>query len=196
VDHYAQAYPIFSRIRGYRRLEGMLYSLRKFAESEVAQQRMKILQFYEAYGEKATKEAFGADRRVISRWRKRLKDSGGSLMSLVPGSTRPKTVRRSEIPQEIIDFIKSLREQYPRLGKEKIKALLDKHCLQKGMKSISESTIGNIIKRHKFFFQKSGRIYHDPNSKWAQKKVKKQKRLRVKHPPKPTEFGVILSDTV
>jgi len=174
----------------------MLYSLRKFNENEVAQQKMKIIKFYEEYGEKATKEAFGADRRVISRWKKRLKDKGGRLISLVPGSTRPKTVRRSEVPQKIIDFIEALRKKYPRLGKEKIKPLLDKYCLHRGMNSISESTIGNIIKRYKFFFQKSGKIYHDPNSKWAQKKVKRQKRLRVKHPPKPTEFGVILSDTV
>jgi len=174
----------------------MLYSLRKFNESEVAQQKMRIIKFYEEYGEKATKEAFGADRRVISRWKKRLKDNGGKLMALIPSSTRPKTVRRSEVAREIIDFIKALREEHPRIGKEKIKALLDKYCLQRGIKSTSESTIGNIIKRHKLFFQKAGKIYHDPNSKWAQKKVNKQKRLRVKHPPKPSDMGTILSDTV
>lgn len=174
----------------------MLYSLRTFSGSEVAKQRMKIIQFYETYGEEATKEAFGADRKVISRWRKKLKDHGGKLMALIPSSTRPKTVRRSEVAGEIIDFIKALREEHPGIGKEKIKPLLDKYCLGKGIKSISESTIGNIIKRHKFFFQKSGRIYHDPNSKWAQKTIKKQKRLRVKHPPKPSGMGTILSDTV
>ena len=174
----------------------MLYSLRKFSESEVAQQRMKIIKFYEAYGEKATKEAFGADRKVISRWRKKLKDNGGQLMALVPLSTRPKSVRRSRVSQQIVDFIKALREEHPRIGKEKIKPLLDKYCLQRGIQNISESTIGNIIKRHKFFFQKTGRIYHDPTSKWAQKAVKKQKRLMVKHPPKPSDMGTILSDTV
>lgn len=50
----------------------MLYSLRNFDQSEVAQQRVKIINFYHRYGEKATKEAFGADRKVISRWRQRL----------------------------------------------------------------------------------------------------------------------------
>jgi hypothetical protein len=135
-------------------------------------------------------------QKSLTYTRKKLKENGGRLMALLPSSTRPKTVRRSEVAQEIIEFIKALREQYPRLGKEKIKPLLDEHCLQQGIKSVSESTIGNIIKRQKFFFQKLGRIYHDPNSKWAQKKVKRQKRLRVKHPPKPSEFGVILSDTV
>jgi len=67
VDHYAKAYPIFSSIRGYRRFENMLYSLRHFDASEVSQQRMKIITFYEKYGERATKEAFGANRKVIHR---------------------------------------------------------------------------------------------------------------------------------
>jgi len=61
MDHYAKAYSIFSRIWGYRRIQPMLSSLRSFGESEVAQQRMRIMRFYEVYGEAATKEAFGAD---------------------------------------------------------------------------------------------------------------------------------------
>lgn len=174
----------------------MLYSLKRFTKSEVAQQRMKIIKFYEEYGEKATKEAFGADRKVISRWRKRLKESGGKLSSLIPLSTRPHRVRHSIIPQEIISFIKDMREKYPRIGKEKLKPLLDKYCAKGGLKSPSESTIGNIIKRHKFFYQKSGRIYHDPNSKWAQNRVKRARRLKIKHPLKPEDLGHIVSDTV
>jgi hypothetical protein len=194
MDHYAHAYPIYSRIPGYRRFKEMLYSLRSFERSEVAQQKMKIIRFYEQYGEKATREAFGADRKLISRWRERWQEFG--LEGLIPLSTRPHRLRRSQIPQKIIDYIKTLREEHPRLGKEKIKVLLDKYCREKKMKTISESTIGNIIKRHKFFFQRSGRIYHNPNYKWARKQRKKSKRLRVKHPPKPQDFGYILSDTV
>lgn len=92
---------------------------------------------------------------------------------------RPHRVRRLDIDKEIIDFIRALREKYPRLGKEKIKPLLDKYCQNKGLKTPSESTIRNIIKRHNFFHQRAGRIYHDPNSKLAQNKVKKKKKLRV-----------------
>lgn len=174
----------------------MLCSLRRFKGSEVAQQRMKIIKFYEQYGEKATKEAFGADRKVINRWQRRLKENGGALSSLVPHSTRPHRVRRSTVSQEIINFIKGMREKYPRIGKEKLKPLLDKYCKERLLKTVSESTIGNIIKRHKFFYQKTGRIYHNPNSKWAQNRVKKAKRLRIKHPLKPEDFGHIVADTV
>jgi transposase InsO family protein len=177
-------------------MQDMLYSLRMFDKDEVARQRMKIIKFYEQYGEKATKEAFGADRKVISRWRKKVKEGRGQLMALVPGSTRPHRVRRSEVPQEIIAFIRGMREKHPRLGKEKIKPLLDKYCKGKAIKSISESSVGNIIKRHKFFFQKASRVYHNHDSKWARDTGKKTKRLKIKHPIKPEDLGHIVADTV
>lgn len=124
----------------------MLPSLRNFDENETAKQRMKIIKFYDEYGEKAVKEAFGADRKVISRWKKRLKESGGSLESLIPRSTRPKNLRRPESPDWVVEFIRELRKKHPRLGKEKIKPLLDKHADKNGLKPVSESTVGNIIK--------------------------------------------------
>jgi hypothetical protein len=54
MDHYARAYEVFGRIRGYGGLQRMRWSLKGFGESEVAQQRMKTLKFYETYGEAAT----------------------------------------------------------------------------------------------------------------------------------------------
>lgn len=41
----------------------MLHSLRQFAKSEMAQQRLKIILLYENHREKDIKEAFGADRQ-------------------------------------------------------------------------------------------------------------------------------------
>ena len=75
----------------------MLSSLRKFTRSEVAQERLRIIEFYKQYGEQATKEAFGATRKVISRWRKKLRRHEGALEGLVPESTRPKRVRTSQV---------------------------------------------------------------------------------------------------
>ena len=125
-----------------------------------------------------------------------MRENGGRLESLIPHSTGSHRVRRSEVGFEIINFIKDMREKYPRIGKEKIKPLLDKYCFEKGLKPVSESTIGNIIKRHNFFYYKTGRLYHDPNSRWARRGVKKAKRLKIKHPVKPKDFGHIVSDTV
>ena len=177
----------------------MLSSLRKFSQSEIAQQRMKIIKLYEQYGEKATIEAFEADRKVISRWKLRMKKNGGRLESLVPYSTKPKHFRTIKYSVKVVDFIRKQRDDHPRLGKEKLKPLLDEHCKLEGIKTVSESAIGNIIKSHNLFHQKAGRYYHNPNGKWARNEAKrtgKAKKLRVKHSPKPEEFGYILSDTV
>lgn len=170
----------------------MLSSLRRFNRDEVAQQRLRIIEFYRRYGEKATKEAFGADRKVISRWRKKLNREKGALEGLIPDSTRPKRTRTMIVPVEIIRFIQEIRQEYPRLGKEKIKPLLDEYCQFKGIKTIAESTIGKVIKRHKLFYQKAGRIYHDPSIK----RPLKQKRIRVKRSPRHEDFGHIIADTV
>ena len=170
----------------------MLSSLRKFAQDEVAPQRLRIMEFYDRYGEQATREAFGADRKVISRWRQKLKRHEGSLEGLVPESTRPKRTRTMTVGWEIVQFIRDIRQEHPRLGKEKIKPLLDEYCQDKGIKTISESTIGKVIKRHKLFYQKAGRVYHNPSIK----RQPKQKRLRVKRSPRHEDFGHIIADTV
>lgn len=196
MDHSAKAYPILSRIRGLRRMTGMITSLRRFSSDEVAQKRKEIISFYERFGEGATKQAFGADRKVISRWRKRLTKAGGRLSALIPCSTRPKNVRVPRTDSKIIEFVRKQREDHPRIGKDKIKPDLDEYCEKLTIKTISSSTIGNVIKRNHFFYQRQGKVYHNPNSKWARNEVKKKKRLRIKHSPKPMDYGHILSDTV
>ena len=175
----------------------MLYSLRRFSENEIAPQRMKMIKFYDQYGEKAIKEAFGADRKVISRWKQRLTKSKGRLSSLIPLSTRPHAVRVSQVDPQITAFIKGQRKDHPGIGKEKLKPDLDIYCRKLGISTVSTSSIGNIIKRNNFFYQKPNiKVYHDPNSAWARKTAKYKKRLRIKHVVRPTDYGHIVSDTV
>ena len=173
----------------------MLHSLRRFSKDEVAQEREKILRFYKRYGEEATKEAFGVDRKLIHVWKKRLKNNDKHLMALIPNSTRPIRVRRMNTDGRILEFIKGMRQEHPRIGKEKLKPLLDDYCKEQRITTISESTIGKVIKRNKFFLQRSGRTYHDATSRWMEHPRKKAKRLRVKHSPKHTEFGHFQADT-
>lgn len=174
----------------------MLKSLRRFSKDEVAQERLKIIDFYTEHGEKTTKEAFGVNRKTVFVWKKRLKESRNSLASLIPTSTTPKTQRKMTTNSKIVSEIKRLREEHPRLGKEKIKPILKKYCLKEGLTLISVSTIGKVIKRNNFFFQKAGRIYHDPNSGWAKNKAKRAKRNRIKYAPKPNSVGYLEMDTI
>lgn len=168
--------------------------LRRFEESGVAKERLRIIRFYTKYGERATKEAFSADRKLVCVWKKRLKESRGKLSSLVPYPTAPKNTRKRIVHPKVFEFIKLLREEHPRLGKEKIKPILDEYCLKEDLPIYSESKIGRIIKDARLFYQKNTRTYHNPASGYA--KRKKVKRLRVRYSPKHTELGHIQMDTI
>ena len=174
----------------------MAKNLTVFGENDEAQKRKYVIDFYERFGEKAARKAFRVDRKLIYVWRKRLNKANGVLSSLIPDSTKPHTLRRMETDTLIVERVKSIREKRPRLGKEKIKPILDKFCIKKGIPIISESTIGKIIKRKNFFFQKQGRIYHKPSSAYLKRMRLKKTRRRIKHAPKPVDFGHIQSDVV
>jgi hypothetical protein len=173
----------------------MVSGLRRFSLNEVASERLRIIKYYKNYGEMATKEAFDVGRKTIHVWMKRLNLSQGKLTSLIPTSTKPIKVRGMETDPKIVTFIKTLREAHPRLGKEKIYPLLISFCEKEGITSIKESTIGKVIKRNSFFYQKAGRVYHNPSSSFARNKAK-VKRLRVRFAPIQKELGHIQMDTI
>jgi transposase InsO family protein len=123
-----------------------------------------------------------------------LKDSQGKIDSLVPKSKRPKKVRQMKVSPEIISFIRDLREEHPRIGKDKIKPLLDEHCKKRGIRPISISTIGKAIKRYDLTFNPSKLNYHNPDSRWANRK--KNYKSRIRHSPDYNEPGYLEIDTI
>ena len=64
----------------------------------------------------------------------------------------------------------------------------------RGLKTVSASTIGKIIKRYKLIYSSTGRVYHNPNSKRANKG--RSYRARVKRSPKEKEGGYIEIDSI
>lgn len=52
MGHYAKAYPIFSRIRGLEEVKKVLKSLKRFSKDDVAKERLRIIEFYDKFGEK------------------------------------------------------------------------------------------------------------------------------------------------
>ncbi len=171
----------------------MVSHVRRFDQSEIAKERFKIIDFYNTHGEPTTKEAFGVGRKTIHVWKKRLKTKG--LPGLIPYSTAPKTTRCMQVNSKVFKFIKNLREDHPRLGKTKIKPILDVYCKNEDIPTISEAKIGRIIKKYNLFYQKTDRMYHNPSSKFATNRHK-TKRFRVKYAPKPKDFGYVQIDTV
>jgi putative transposase len=185
---------IYARIRGSKGVMPVISSLRKFDESDIAKERMRIISFYGTYGEKATREAFGTNRKTISVWKKRIKSGNNHLVSLTPTSTRPKTVRSMLVDPRLIVFIRTLREQYPRRSKEKLKPFVDEEAKRLNIPTIATSTIGKVIKRNNLFFAGKAKIYHDPASKRGQ--MKRKKYIRVKRAPNPDLFGYLEMDTI
>jgi hypothetical protein len=68
----------------------MLAGLRKLAVDEVAQERLKIIRFYDEHGEAQSQTYFGVNRKTIHVWKKKLAASGQHLDGLVADSTRPR----------------------------------------------------------------------------------------------------------
>jgi preprotein translocase subunit Sss1 len=166
----------------------------KFSKSEEGKTRLKILEFFEAHGLQATRDAYGISKTTLYRWHKMFLTAKRNQIVLIPRSRSPKRKRVMRTDWRIVKFIKETRQEHPRLSKWKIKPLLDEYCTANNIRSIGLSTIGKVIKRNDLFFQKSGRIYHSPKSAWNRRKYRY--KTKVKYSPKVTESGYYEIDTV
>src|SRR5438876_785253 len=78
--------------------------------AKTAQDRTRILTFWNKHGDAAAKEAFGASRPTLFRWQKALAEAGGRLDALNPKSTAPKNKRKRVIPPKVEELILKERE--------------------------------------------------------------------------------------
>ena len=191
-----KAKSIFYGIKGYNASMGKIYkSILAYSISDEAKFRHQVIEHFHQFGLDSTMQAFKVSRASIYRWQKQFIDSQGQLKSLVSKSRAPKRRRSMTTDIRILEFIKSLRLAHYRVGKDKIKPLLDQYCRALGIKSISSSTIAKVISRNQFYFQKKNhRIYHNPNSKFAQNKVKY--KTKIKRSPIVNDSGYLEIDTV
>jgi len=161
---------------GFGKLYGYAYKYTHMITKE-AEQRLKILKFWEKYGLKATTDAYGAKRSTLYGWKKTYRESGRGLESLNPGSTAPHHRRKRIIDHRIFNEIKRLRtEMCPNMGKDKVKKFLDGFCQENGLNVISTSTIGRIIK--------SKKIYHHRQKVTHYGKIKSLKQAKKERKPK------------
>lgn len=108
-----------------------------------------------------------------------------------------KLEKLQKITEKHKQLVLEIRKKHPKLGKEKIKVLLDKLCKQHNIPTISASSIGNIIKmlkeerklNHEYARQRitiNGRT-GELIVKEIKKKTKKD-RYKDKKPTKPGEL--------
>ena len=159
--------------------------------TQEAQERARILTFWQRYGHTATKEAFKVSRATLFRWQKSLTASGGKLEALVPQSTAPKNKRKRIISQVVVDLIIAERT-YEKIGKEKLSHLLKEDCIS----NISASTVGRILNDLK----KQGRLpnpkqlsFYGNIGRFIERKTKShRKKLR----SKGHEGALVKADTI
>lgn len=172
----------------------------RFNGEPVAKQRLKILEFANKYGNNVAADAYSITTRTIFNWKRVYRESASYIgngvyrydpNSLTPKSRRPHNTRSSKIRPEVIAEIRRIRYSHGCLGKHLIKPLLDKYCIENGYPTISESTIGNIIRR-KEMLPVNTRFFHSPS------RAKRYKRFksRVRYSPKINFDGYLEIDTI
>ena len=164
--------------------------------TEKAKYKAQVISFWEKHGLQADLDAFPPKRPTLFLWKKKLKESGGKLVSLNDKKRIPKTTRKREWPFEVRQKIKHIRHDplHPNLGSEKIYPLLLKFCDGQNLKCPKPKTIARIIsddpEKMRIFPQKIshfGRIY----------KANRQKALRKPKDLKPLYPGhVVALDTI
>lgn len=171
----------------YNTLMKMLHNSLTFSLSDAAKFRLHVLDHYYQHGIKSTTHAFNIPRTTIYGWKKVFENSNRKVSSLVPKSTRPVNTRTMNLDPRLLEFIKSMREEYGRLGKLKLKPFLDEYAKDLGVSPYGTTKIGVIIKRRNYFYQST-----------LKKKFKRRKPLspRLKYSPKETLPGYIEMDTV
>jgi len=92
-------------------------------ELETMELRIKIIRHSEEYGIKSSIDAFNVSKRSILRWKAKLKEKN-DIYDLIPESTKPIHFRESKIDENIINYIKEIKLDYPKLGKTKISKLI------------------------------------------------------------------------
>ena len=121
------------------------YALRwDMVESE-AEQRYRILGFWEKHGLAATLDAFQVSRRTLFNWKARFLAEGGNIAALCQKSKAPTRRRKREWPVAVVAEIRRLRQAHPNLGKEKLAILLAPLCAQHELVCPSARTIGRIM---------------------------------------------------
>jgi transposase len=171
--------------------------------SKRAKQRLKWMDWYFSHGKnaRATCRYFDISPDTFYTWLKRYNPY--YLPSLEDRSKKPKKVRKSENPWQLTDLIKILRQHFPTWSKDKLSPLFDNFLKlqlliemiedeidkERGLKLLSQisqipkeklhtssSTIGRIIKKKGFFFNKTKSKKVFSSSKIERKRVDKSLR--------------------
>jgi len=140
------------RIGTHMRYKGFIVprsnQLRKFSKKDLtskAKTRLSWMDYFEkTHNGRLTCRHFGISPDTFYRWKRRYFPFNIHSLEDNFNNRRPHRVRVPETLPHIVSRIKTLREMYPRWGKEKIRVLLKRENLL-----VSSSTVGRTISRLK-----------------------------------------------
>jgi len=147
--------------------------------------RLHVLDHYYKYGWRAACDAFSVKKSSLYNWRRAYESSGKKASSLIPRATRPHRTRTMTLDPKLVEFIRSMRQEYDHIGKMKIKYFLDEYAGEEKLTSYGTTKIGLIIKRKGFNFAKK-----------KQKHKTRPLTLRLRRSPREKFPGYIEMDTV
>jgi len=185
---------------GYIRFMKYIYDIDGHPKRIAIEKRLEIINFFDEFGADATKKAFHKGRSTVFLWKQKIKMSGGKLTSLAPGSKVPMHKRKRIVHPFIEDFIIKYRESHPGADKTTITPVLALVCGSKGIKTISESTVGRIIHdlKKKGRLPRSNRITINGRTEKLLSREQKQPRKKTRrkgfHPQNPGD--IVQMDTV
>jgi len=134
------------------RYKGFLVPRRRYVSrvfhgdiTKEATKRLAWMDFWKKTGNaRLTCRHFGITPDTFYRWKRRYKSNNLKSLEVDPKTKRPRQLRIPTTPPSLVSLIQSLREQYPRWGKEKIARLMWKQG-----HPVSVSTVGRTITRLK-----------------------------------------------
>lgn len=134
--------------------------------SKEAKKRLKWIDYYLKHKNgRKTCRYFGISQTTFYKWLNRYQKMG--LKGLESLSRKPKTFRKSKIPQENISLIVSLRKTYPAWSKYKLSVVLKRDYGT----VLSPSTIGRILKKKGLIDERKA----NKRRKAAKRRVRRQK---------------------
>lgn len=109
-----------------------------------ASKRLKWFDYYDSHGHngRLTCRHFGISPQTFYRWKRRY--NARHLESLEDHSRRPKHLRQPTASVELVEAVRTMREQYPRWGKDKLRELLSGQGYE-----VSSSMVGRIMRQLK-----------------------------------------------
>src|SRR5574343_139212 len=187
----------FNKFRGTRGFLSLWDRVIRFRYmiTEKAKKKAKIITFFDEFGSKATKEAFGVCKSTIYNLQNALATDKGKLDSLNDKSRAPKKRNKRIVDERVSNYIIEQRKKHYRLGKKKLAILIKEEF---GI-IYSESKVGRILtdlKKKNLLPTYQKLSYYANSDTFREKKKRRRKKLRIKD-YKPDKAGDIVQiDTV